>query len=148
MLKRTLTAAALAAAALVSTTTPAHADFHSCALLGTATFSPRLTTTFVGNGSITLDYDYRCVAVDAGTAGTGILTGHNTYSVGYSGSCVTAALSGPGGSTGTLVGGTVGATLSISTSDGVREYTLVSESLNPCDMTRATLVSSITYGML
>jgi len=112
-----------------------------CVSVGTATFSPRLTSAFQ-TGQITQHYNYTCAIVNSnGSSGTS--SGTYTFVYDYSGSCVTATISNSG-STGVLVGG-LAATVTSTTTSGAgiaaMSFTPLDSLGNPCDMGTAVLVA-------
>ena len=136
MVKRTLTAVAVATVALTTPTTPAQAAFvQECTTVGVATFSPKLTTQLLPR-TLSFEYDYTCVVV-ADDGSSGVKTGHTTFSVPLNGSCLTATT--PGG---VLVGGVGALSLQTAADVGTRVTVFVPTTLDPCDMDRATFVGT------
>lgn len=135
----------IALALLASAGTTAAPSYAStvvnCISVGTATFSPRLTSAFQ-TGEITLD-SYTCAVVNSeGSSGTA--TGTYSFGYAYSGNCVTATV-GNSDTTGLLVGGVAATLVSTPPSGAVgalaMSFTPIDSLGNPCDMGTALFVA-------
>ena len=133
------TKALLALAATVSAVAmaaPAHAT-RVCAAPGRVDFDLPLTT-LQRSGTMTWTYNETCLAVETGGS-SGLQFNSGTIIYNYDGSCLTANITGPGGSTGTLVGGLL---MLRTDPDSVRLWALIPDSLNPCNFDTGTAVNA------
>lgn len=125
---------------LLAVASPADATrVRSCVATANVSFSPPLTLD-PHSGTVDWDYTATCVVVyDSGATGVDVYNASLSY--GYSGSCVTAVISGGGGQTGVLVGGTVATTVAGPSFVRSASWALVPDGLNPCAMSGASAVT-------
>lgn len=126
---------------MLAVTTPADAARvrHCVSRIG-VTFSPPLTLD-LHSGTIGWNYTNTCVVVyDNGATGVDTYSASLSYT--YSGSCATAVVTGGGGASGVLTGGTSLTLVAGPSFVRVGTFALVSDSLNPCAMSGATAVGT------
>jgi hypothetical protein len=121
---------------LLTVAAPADAvRVRGCVSTAEVSFNPPLTTR-LQSGTIGWSYTASC-AVAYGSGATGVEVYSASLTFGYSGSCVTAVITGGGDHVGVLAGGTVAVVAAGPSFVRASAWTLVPDSRNPCAMSSA-----------